>query len=317
MNKKEILDYIIEGKACSKGIPCGFWVHFPKGKECGDASVNAHLEYYRQTSVPIYKMMNEHPLQLNCTISKSDDWNNVEAEDKCPTYYDGFLEEISRFRSAAGKDAFILATIHGVLVSACHATDGMGRFPDLNNTITRHLKENPVAVQHGISEIGKTLALLSKECIKAGADGIYYAALGAEAERFSEETYLEYVKPVEVSLLGSVISDGVVVLHVCKDNPRLSIFRDYPCHMVNWAEHSSSYSLENGLSMFPNKRVLGGFDNKKGLLFDGSSDDISKHIDDVVSKIGKGTIVIGADCTLPTDFDLSRINYIADYCSRI
>ena len=316
MNKKEIYDYIVSGKSGS-GIPCGFWTHFPKGCERGTASVNAHLEYYKDTHVPLYKMMNEHPLQLNCAISRPEDWQDVRSDDRCPAYYDEFLDEIARFRAEAGKDAFILATIHGVLVSACHATDGMGRFPDLNNTITRHLKENPAAVSQGLKEIGRTLALLSSECIKAGADGLYYAALGAEEERFTEALYTEYVKPVEKEILQSAISEGVVVLHVCKDNPRLPMFADYPCHMVNWAEHSSSYTLEDGMRIFPGKCILGGFDNKGGLIFDGSDDDVLKHIDGVVSRIGKGRIAIGADCTLPTDFNLSRIRMISDYCCSL
>lgn len=317
MFEREELIRFLKGERDIKGVPCGFWIHFPEGQRQGQASVKAHKEYYQRTQVPLMKMMNEHPLAINGAINRSEDWRHVEVFDIRKKGYQEYLEEIRAFRTEMGDNALILATIHGVLVSACHATDGMGRFPDMHNTITRHLKEDPESVSAGLWNIGKILKELSAACLKAGADGIYYAALGGEKERFSEELYTTYVKPIEIWILNSLMEQGIVVLHICKDNPRLTMYQDYPCHVVNWAEHSSSYTLKDGMNMFPNQKILGGFNNKCGLLMEGTEEECFDRIRDMMGQIGKQRLIIGADCTLPETIDLDKLHAIVEYCGQI
>lgn len=42
------------------GIPSGFSYHFPKGQEYGDAAIEAHLKYFRETQADICKIMNDN-----------------------------------------------------------------------------------------------------------------------------------------------------------------------------------------------------------------------------------------------------------------
>lgn len=314
--REELLAFLKDGTPM-QGVPAGFWMHFPPAAQRGSAAVDAHVQYYDQTRVPLVKIMNEHPYRLTERIETPEDWRKVRPLALEDTDYPAFLEEIRMLRERMGENALILATIHGVLVSACHATDGMGRFPDLNNTITRHLKENPEATAIGLSAIADTLKRLSAACFEAGADGIYYAALGAEEERFSEALYTTYVKPLECDLLGSLMNLGVIFLHICKDQPRLPMFQEYPCHVVNWAEHSSRYSLEDGAALFPRQRILGGFDNKGGLLFDGKTEQLEARISGVIDRIGRERTVIGADCTLPGTTDTDRIRSVVELCAKL
>lgn len=317
MFKREELLAFLKNGTPMRGVPAGFWKHFPVTAQHGGAAIDAHMQYYGETGVPLVKIMNEHPYRLAERIETPEDWRKVRPLKLEDTDYPAFLDEIRMLRARMGEGALILATIHGVLVSACHATDGMGKFPDLNNTITRHLKENPEATAVGLNAIADTLKRLSAACIEAGADGIYYAALGAEEERFSEALYTTYVKPLECDLLGSLMERGVVFLHICKDHPRLPMFQGYPCHVVNWAEHSSSYTLEDGAALFPQQRILGGFDNKGGLLFDGSAEQLAERISGVIGRIGRERTVIGADCTLPGTTDASRVRSVVQLCAKL
>lgn len=317
MFKREELLAFLKNGTPMRGVPAGFWMHFPVTAQHGGAAIDAHMQYYGETGVPLVKIMNEHPYRLAERIETPEDWRKVRPLKLEDTDYPAFLDEIRMLRARMGEDALILATIHGVLVSACHATDGMGKFPDLNNTITRHLKENPEATAVGVNAIADTLKRLSAACIEAGADGIYYAALGAEEERFSEALYTTYVKPLECDLLGSLMERGAVFLHICKDHPRLPMFQGYPCHVVNWAEHSSNYTLEDGAALFPQQRILGGFDNKGGLLFDGSAEQLAERISGVIGRIGRERTVIGADCTLPGTTDAARIRSVVELCAKL
>lgn len=316
MNKSELLRFLKTGHNDGT-VPCGFWKHFGEGKEHGSEAVKAHLEYYRRTGVPIVKVMNEHFYKLDVKIEKPEDWRQIKAKEISHTHYTRYLEEIREIRQELGKDAFILATIHGLLVSACHATDGPGVFVNPDNTVTRHLKQDPEPVKAGLEQIALTLENLSLACIKAGADGIYYALLGGEEHRFTREFYEKYVMPEEMKLLANVTDKGIVFLHICKDNPRLGMFQDYPAHVVNWAVYDSSYSLKDGAEIFPGKIIMGGFDNRKGALIEGDEEQMLLQMKKAVEEVGRDRLIIGADCTLPGNLKEETIKAAAGLCERL
>ena len=316
IKRKDLKEYLISG-APVESVPCGFWMHFPEESFYGEASIKAHMDYYEKTGVPLVKMMNEHFYQLGVEVKEPADWRNVKERDLADTPYPAFLEELRQFRERMGEDALILATIHGVLVSACHATDGPGHFTDPDNMITRHMKEDPESAAIGLQGIAHTLEKLCLACIEAGADGIYYAALGGEEHRFSEEMFNRYVKPLEVELLETVAQKGVVVLHICKDSPRLPMYRDYPCHVVNWAEHDSRYSLKDGAALFPGKRIIGAFDNRSGAMLSGTNEEMRREMERAVAEVGRDRIVIGADCTLPGTTGTERIRAAVELCKGL
>ena len=68
MNKREV-DH----------VPVGFWFHFAGEEAAGDACVQAHLNYYRETDLDFLKIMCDSyfawPLPK---IRKAEDWNRVE-----------------------------------------------------------------------------------------------------------------------------------------------------------------------------------------------------------------------------------------------
>ena len=297
LSREKLRAYLSE-KAMLDEIPSGFWIHYSKACQYGRESVKAHVEYYEKTQVPLTKVMNEHFFQLDRQIESPVDWKYIREKRISDTNYPDYLDEIRMFRKEMGKDAFILATIHGVYVSACHAVDGPGTSIDPNNTITRHLKTDPEAASTGLRAIGKTLEALCEACLKAGADGIYYAALGSEKERFIKQK-------------------GIVILHVCKSNPRLPMFQDYPAHAVNWAVHDSAFSLRDGVKLFPDMKILGGFDNRKGPLFDGNENAIADVINRAVQDVGRDKLMIGADCTLPTAIPTDHIHKAVKICESV
>ena len=59
-------------------VPVGFWFHFGGDEAIGEACVNAHLKYYRETDLDFVKIMCDgyfpFPLPL---IRKAEDWNRV------------------------------------------------------------------------------------------------------------------------------------------------------------------------------------------------------------------------------------------------
>lgn len=316
MNKNELMKFLETGSNSGE-VPCGFWMHFNEDEQHGVKAIDAHLRYYNLTGVPLVKVMNECYLQFGKTIKKAEDWRDIQAEAINEIIYQEYLEEIRQLRARMGSDCLILATIHGILVSACHATDGLGVFTNPDNTVTRHLKEDPESVVEGLKQIAQILKKLALACMEAGADGIYYALLGAEEHRFTQEFFEKYVKPVEIELLQDIKKEGVVVLHICKDFPRLPMLKDYPAHVVNWAVNSGAYSLSEGADLFSDKIIMGGFDNRSGTLLTGSKVEILQEMKKIAEEVGRERLILGADCTLPGSVGLDQIKKAVAACKEI
>ena len=59
---------------------------------------------------------------------------------------------------------------------------------------------------------------------------------------------------------------GTNILHICGfegASNDVTIFKDYPAQVVNWATRHEDVSLTQGQELFPGKAVLGGFENGK------------------------------------------------------
>lgn len=316
MTKQERLRAVLAFKDTDY-IPCGFWSHFPKAYMVGEKSVEKHLEFYRKTDVDILKVMNEHLYRLDEKVAKPADWRNIRPIDVGASHYTAYFQEIKAIRKAVGNDVPLIATIHGLLVSACHATDGPNQFARRKNLVTTHLKEDPNSVCEGLRAIAQSLADLCEACVSAGADGIYYAQLGSEEDRFSGEFFTRYVAPIEISILERAKKSGITILHVCKDHVRLPLFVDYPCDAVNWDIHDCRYSLAQARELFPRTCLLGGFDDRDGELVNGSDEAISKKIKSIVSEADRRGLIIGADCTLPTEISLARVRRTIEFVRTI
>ncbi len=201
----------------------------------------------------------------------------------------------------------ILVTIHGVFASAFHTTQAPEETFARDNPVVAHLREEPEAVMSGLDAISDSLADLSLACLAAGADGIYYGALGGEEYRFTEEEFLQYIKPFDLKILDAIQPHGEFnVLHICKDRVRLPLYADYPGHVVNWSVHEQNMDLSSGQVLFE-RPVLGGMDYR-GVIVDGPAESIRTAVHDVVDGWQQGGLLLGADCTLPTTTPTEHIH---------
>ena len=125
------------------------------------------------------------------------------------------LDEIKAIVDAVAGDCLVIATLFGPFASGNHASHHM---------VTEHLKVNPESVHQGLGAIAESLAAFALACVDAGASGIYFSAQGGEAYRFTEEQFLRYIKPHDLTILDSINDHGEFhLLHVCKDRIRLPL----------------------------------------------------------------------------------------------
>jgi uroporphyrinogen decarboxylase len=306
VNKHERVQAAIRGEEVDH-VPAGFWLHFPKEMAFGEAAVDAHLDFYRETDVDLLKVMNEHLYRVQSPVHTPADWAKWRPLKVKTSYLQKQVDIVKAVTDRLGGEVPIIATIHGVFISTFHGSKLPEETIFGHNLATEHLRHSPEAVVPALNAVTETLIEWSLACLEAGADGIYYGAQGGEEHRFNEYTFLNYVKPYDLQVLEALRKKtDLLCLHICKDKTRLPFYKDYPADVVNWAIHEGRYDLKEGRKIF-DIAVLGGLDDRGGVIVDGGEEEIATEVRSLISEFGKTSFILGADCTLPTEIPLRKI----------
>lgn len=309
MNKRERVMAVVAGEKPDR-VPGGFWLHFPPGFESGKEAVKRHLEFFEESGTDLCKVMNENSLPDNPQLHDAADWGRLKPISQDAPFICRQLDLVHEVCERVKGEAVVLATIHGMVASAFHYLGGGALYDNDKQALTRHLRENPQAFRHGMDVIAEYLDYLCDACLKAGADGLYFASLGGEKAMMSDEEFETFFKPYEVKLLEKYDKKASCfnVLHMCKDHLNLSRYLGYASRVINWGVYEGNLSLKEGRALFGRDRViLGGLDDRAGVLVDGSLEDIEKQVHDILRENGTENFLLGADCTLPTEISLERI----------
>ncbi len=297
MNKIQRVRAALEGKLPDR-VPASFWFHFPTSQAHGEESVQAHLEFFRQADPDFLKIMNEHPYRVVTPIKNPADWRKIRPAPLESSFYQEQLDEIKMITDELAGTCLTTTTIFNPFSSGNHAA---------NRLVTEHLKADPVSVNIGLGTIAESLAEFALACLEVGADGIYFSAQGGEADRFEEYEFLDFIKPHDLTVLNAVKDKGELnILHICRDNVRLHLYSNYPGTVVNWAATApQNIPLTAGKKLF-DRTILGGMDNQ-GVIVEGDQKAITHRVHEIIDDFGPKNLILGADCTLPTEVNIDHI----------
>jgi uroporphyrinogen decarboxylase len=226
---------------------------------------------------------------------------------------------------------------------------GSDRSPDA--VLADFIGEDRDAVIHALDTVAGDLALLVRRVItEGGADGIYLSAQDLSDGRIDGAVHRAVIAPADIRVLeaanaagghgstaasagagGPVSPDAgaggkpgrgaeagmpLNILHICGyvgHRNDLRHFADYPAQIMNWAVVFEGLSLREGKRLFGNRPVMGGFDNTvNGLLYRGTEAEIKAETRRIIAETGKTGLILGADCTLPRDIDLRRLQWVRE-----
>jgi len=313
MTKKERVIAAINGQNVD-GIPSGFSLHFPREIAFGENAVKAHLDFFRDTDTDILKIMNENLVPYAGEIDTPADYAKVKSFSIKDSFMQDQVHLTERILDGCDHDAFIMGTLHGVTASAIHPMEHMKKqdfdYNGVRAYLTELMRNDFQPVLDGMKRITDGMCELAGKYVEMGVDGVYYAALGGERRFFTDEEFAEWIEPLDKKILTAIKeAGGYCFLHICKDDLNMDRYKNYGkyCDVVNWGVYEAPYSLEQGHAMFPGKAIMGGLPNRHGVLVDGSIDDVQKAVREVIARNGRSKFILGADCTLATEQDLSRI----------
>ncbi|MDR1040518.1 MAG: uroporphyrinogen decarboxylase [Deltaproteobacteria bacterium] len=318
--KKKMLEQTFRLERTAR-IPVGFWLHLIPEAETGDAvarpslaeeSISAHRSFIRTVRPDFVKTMSDGfffypsggvprertgPSDL-AAIGPSDPWiqgqvevqRRVRETDPELPYFYNIFSPLTSFRFLAGRERL------------------MGL-----------LKDDPESLAAGLGRMGKGLAALAKAIVaEGGADGIYLSVQNPERELFGSDFYRRLISPAETAILDAARSaGGRSILHVCGYagiRNRLEDFAAYPADAISYARAVEGVPFPAARAVFPGKALIAGFANTPGsVIHRGTRAEVEAETRAILKEAaGLPGIIVGADCTVPSDIDLERLGWVRE-----
>ena len=321
MDKKERLMAVLNGTMPDRP-PVGLWFHFTDAESRGEACVQAHVRTYKQSNVDFVKIMSDGLLYpVRQRIDCAADWAKLAPLPRDDAFFADTVERCARIHEELGEECCLFYNFFSpfTMIRAAesfteHALAGRTK----DETVMAHLRENEAAVLHALEVVAADLAHLAELVIhRGGCLGIYQSVQGAEKGRMSEEEHRRWIAPSDLMVLKAAnLHSQYNILHMCSwagFANHLEYWKDYPARVKNWGTGVEGLPLATGKSWFPGSVLLGGLDNRRGFpLVSGTKAQLQQAVRELVTEMGPTPFILGADCTVPSDFELERAGWILE-----
>lgn len=293
MNKRENIVSLLDAGRLQEYVPAAFFLHFDPSCHRGQAAIDKHLEYFHYTGMDFVKIQYENAFPSLSFIQRPEDWARMPFYGN--EFYQPQLDVVEGLVNAAGAEAPVVVTLYSPFMCAVHSAS--------SQTLTRHIEEDPDAVNKGMQIITDSLMVFVRECIRLGVDGFYHSTQGGEAGRFQDSSsFLKCVKPWDLALMEEIARQCPFnILHVCDySSPYsdLTPFLNYPGHVVNCSPRVGDQKLTGQeISRMFGRPFMGGMD-RLGVLATGTVEQAREEARTILGE-SPDRFILAADCTVP------------------
>jgi len=236
---------------------------------------------------------NDKPQLSGHPINSPADWGRLKPLSPSEGVLEEQIEALERIGEALGGETYFIQTIFNPLSIAADLLPNKRDLLDI-------MKSDPQALKGALEVITETFTAFARECVKAGACGIFFATTDwGSRDYLNEEQWEEWARPYDLRVLSAVQNAPFNVLHVCKDNNLLYCLADYPVHAVNWAVGSPGNPGLRDVQLNTDKTVIGGYMNET--LHDGTPAQITSEARLAREQTGGRRWILGPACSIPID----------------
>jgi uroporphyrinogen decarboxylase len=141
------------------------------------------------------------------------------------------------------------------------------RLAGSHEPIRQYMEDAPQDLEAGLGVIAGTLAAYASACLEAGADGLFFASVEWGSRNYiSAEQYSRFGRPFDLRVLEAVQGASFNLLHVCRNNNRLTDVLDYPVHAFHWATTGAGNPSLTDILARTDKAVIGGVSHDSTIL---------------------------------------------------
>lgn len=329
-SKRELVLKAFRGEPVDR-VPVGFWHHFTNEDEwlvgfgnqaIIEKNLAGHQAFLAEVEPDFIKLMSDgyfaYPNERLKKVQSIKELADIEPLGADHPWISEQVELVQKISASFTED---LVAIYNIFAPVTYFKWLVGKVAGGDDIIADFLAEDAVLTKRVLGVIAQDIAALTERIIKeAGADGIYLSVQSIQDARVSAEDYKAFIAPSELAVLEAAnAAGGVNILHICGyEGARndVHLFTDYPAQVINWAVGPEGVSLAEGRKLFGGRTVLGGFENgKDGLLYTGSQAAIQDETKRLIAEAGKDALIIGADCTIPSDIEVERIQWVRQAAS--
>ena len=329
-SKRELVLKAFRGEPVDR-VPVGFWHHFTNEDEwlvgfgnqaIIEKNLAGHQAFLAEVEPDFIKLMSDgyfaYPNERLKKVQSIKDLADIEPLGADHPWISEQVELVQKIKASFTEN---LVAIYNIFAPVTYFKWLVGKVAGGDDIIADFLAEDAVLTKRVLDVIAKDIAALTERIIKeAGADGIYLSVQSIQDARVSAEDYKAFIAPSELAVLEAAnAAGGVNILHICGyEGARndVHLFTDYPAQVINWAVGPEGISLAEGRKLFGGRTVLGGFENgKDGLFYTGSQATIQDETKRLIAEAGKEGLIIGADCTIPSDIEAERIQWVRQAAS--
>ena len=184
---------------------------------------------------------------------------------------------------------------------------------DREGDLLQFIEEDPRSLVIALKSIAKSLIEFNRTLIKeTDVEGFYYC-VNNQNNFFEDSFFTTYVAPYEKEVLkkANELSD-INILHICGYDGLsndLKLFKDFEAAAYNWDVNAEGVSLAEGKKLFGGKAVIGGFEQDQ-VIYNGTREEVQKATFNILDQCGQIGTIIGAGCTLPTDIEEIRLEWV-------
>lgn len=233
--------------------------------------INPRAVYYHEAWGNQYdytKYNDVIPALVKKVINEREDMRKIVELDGKSTVFAEQLETIHLINVAFGGEIPVYQTIFtpiGVLLNLC-GMRSLGRYresPRNESLLIKFIETDKELVHETLGAIARTLASYAEGVVEAGADGVFYAALGmARSGYLTLEEWEEFVKPYDLIVLEALRPIKTIV-HTCGIRSNPERFVDYPVNVIHWAESApGNPKLQGSKDWLKGKIAMGGVDER-------------------------------------------------------
>jgi len=308
MSKQERIKAALSGKEVDR-VPVGFWRHWPGDDQNADSLARVALEFQQRydldfIKIPVsstycvadYGVKHEYRGNLigdrdylERVVTKVDDWKRIEPLDVTKGDYGQHLQTLRLIIEKRESDTPVIFTIFNPLAMAAYLAG--------DETLLVHLRRYPDKVEKALKALTETCSSFAKMVIAEGADGIFLSTRWASYELMSEEEYLQFGKPGDLSVLAASSGGWFNALHLHGQYPMFSSLSDYPVQAVNWHDRTTWPGLAAAKKLFRGA-LMGGIEQYKILNF-GNPVDVESQVHNAINLTTGNRLIITPGCTYP------------------
>lgn len=179
--------------------------------------------------------------------------------------------------------------------------------------LLQFIREDPEAVAAALQNIAEDIIALNRHLLELGGiDGIYMS-VNNQAGYYPEDFFRRYVAPCEQQMMAELNRlSPMNLLHICGYHGlanNLELFTGYEAAAYNIAVYAEGVPLSEGKKLFGGKPVFGGY-AQDTVIYTGTEQEVKEAAWKILDECGQIGVMLGADCTVPTDIDDSRLEWV-------